>query len=232
MRILTIILTFFLLVNTAFAQYYRVERFENSNRRLEVSGGGNDSICTMWYESGARFVEGRYMFGKMIGAWHYSYESGKPQMTMYFDSLNVRAYKDDKTFKGKLIKSVSQYETGELEKIDNYNNGKHLFTTAFYPNGKVKELITYVDEIPATGVSWYENGSVKEMFNLVKKYTPQKTGGKKETMTVTTEPLVYKRWHENGQIALDGQLDAKGNKTGTWKQYDDQGNVTETIEQR
>jgi antitoxin component YwqK of YwqJK toxin-antitoxin module len=228
-QLLSTIFTIIILSNLCSAQYYRVERFGNGNRSVEVSGGGNDSILTTWHENGARSGEGRYMYGKMIGAWQYFHESGKPQITMFFDSLNIRSYKDDKTIKGKLIKSISFYETGETEKIDNYNDGKHLFTTAFYQNGKVRDLVTYTDEIPTTGVSWYDNGSVKEMYNFVKKFTTTKQG-KKEVTRVATEPLVYKQWHANGQIAIDGQLDAKGNKTGSWKQYDTEGNLTQTTE--
>jgi antitoxin component YwqK of YwqJK toxin-antitoxin module len=223
------ILTLLTLSSVCSAQYYRVERYPSGARSLEVSGGGNDSIMTTWFENGTRSTEGRYMYGKMIGAWQYFHESGKTSMTMYFDSLNVRSYKDDKGFKGKLIKSVSYYETGETEKIDNYNDGKHLFTTAFYLNGKVRDLVTYTDEIPTTGISWYDNGSVKEMYNFTKKFTTTKEG-KKEVTKVRTEPLVYKQWHPNGQIAIDGQLDGKGNKTGAWKQYDTEGNLTQTTE--
>ena len=223
------LLSIFMLCNTSFAQYYRVERFSNGNRSVEVSGGGSDSIMTTWHENGNRSGEGRYMYGKMIGAWHYYHESGKPQITMFFDSLNISSYKEDKTIKGKLIKSVSAYETGETEKIDNYNDGKHLFTTAFYQNGKVRELVTYTDEIPTTGISWYENGSVKEMYSFVKKFTTTKVG-KKDVTRVATEPLVYKQWHANGQIAIDGQLDAKSNKAGAWKMYDTEGNLTQTVE--
>ena len=77
------------------AQYNRVERYASGARNIEVSGSGNDSIMTMWFENGNRSTEGRYMYGKMIGAWQYFHESGKTSMLMYFDSLNVRTYKDD-----------------------------------------------------------------------------------------------------------------------------------------
>ena len=230
MKQIIIIVSILLLMNhTVFAQYERIERYGDGNKRLEVIGSGNDSLATGFYDNGVKQSEGRYMYGKFIGAWHYWHPSGKQQLVMYFDSLSVDSYKNDKQYKGKLIKSVSYYESGEVEKIDNYNEGKQLFTSEYYKNGHIQQLVTYQKEVPATGISWFENGSVQEMSVYYKSYKTEKVNGKEVTHS-TSQTLTYKQWHENGQIAMDGQVDATGKKVGAWRFYDTMGNTMKTEE--
>ena len=78
-QIILSITVLFFFSNTALAQYERVERYCNGNKKLEVVGSGNDSLATGFYESGVKQSEGRYMYGKFIGAWNYWHPSGEKQ---------------------------------------------------------------------------------------------------------------------------------------------------------
>ena len=220
-----------LLANTAFAQkdYYRISRWDDGAKRTEVAGSGNDSLLTGYYQNGNREQEGRYMYGKFIGAWNYWYPNGNKQLVMYFDSLNISTLKTDKVSKGLLIRAIGYHETGEIQRFESYAEGKHIATTSFYKNGHVEALIIYdTNENPSQQTTWYNNGNMKELAMFTKTFKTEKSG-KKEVTHLEMVPLPYKVWHENGQVATNGQVD-NGKKMGVWRNYDTDGNLIKTDE--
>ncbi len=231
MRQILFFVFFSLLANNLFAQkeYYRISRWDDGAKRTEVAGAGNDSLLTGYYQNGNRSEEGRYMYGKFIGAWNYWYPNGGKQMVMYFDSLNIGSIKLDKVSKGLLIRAVGYHETGEIQRYESFADGKKVATTTFYKNGHVESLITYdSNENPLLQTTWYDNGNMKEFAAFTKTFKTVKEG-KKEVTRMEMLPIAYKIWHENGQIATNGQMD-NGKKVGIWRNYDTDGNLTKTDE--
>jgi antitoxin component YwqK of YwqJK toxin-antitoxin module len=150
-------------------------------------------------------------------------------MTMYFDSLNISTIKNDKVSKGMLIRAVGYYETGEIQRYESYAEGKHVATTAFHKNGHVESLTIYdTNENAYQQTTWYDNGNMKELAMFTKSFKTVKEG-KKEVTRMEMLPLPYKVWHENGQVATNGQVD-NGKKVGTWRNYDTDGNLIKTDE--
>lgn len=227
-------LLFFLLLlqqTTVSAQYYRVARWDNGNKHIEVSGsGGNDSIYTEWSEgAGKRQAEGKYMYGKMTGAWQYWYEEGQKQLVMYFDSLDVASYKNEK-IAGKLIKTVKYTQAGEVEAVEQYIDGKKSCFSTYYPNIKIKEFTIFDDNGRAlTATEWYENGAVRSLARYTDDYKKGTKNGK-ETYTLESSKVIYQQWFDTGQIEIDGHVNDKGKKIGAWRTYDRDGNKLKTDE--
>ncbi len=229
-RCILFFLSAILLPNLVKAQEYRRENYwPDGKRHEEVVGRGNDSLYVSWYESGLKREEGRFMYGKMIGTWTFTKPDGKPLYRKDYDSTSIDTYKNRTDWKGKLLRVVMYDEAGNVELIENYNDNKRVAITKFYASGKFQSVTVYnKNEEAMTTTTWFESGSIKEVatFNRTLKIDKRED---KEVAIVVMVPTPFKAWHDNGQLAVDGQ-EENGKPTGEWMYYDPQGNLTKTVE--
>lgn len=111
-----------------------------------------------------------------------------------------------------------------------------------YPDGKPKRVDFYAGEgtakYIARSVFYYESGNRRVEGNYNKegkkngKWTYWYDNGNKWSEGFFTEGLDDKKrtaWHENGELHFTGRLD-KGKRIGTWKFYDEKGNLTKDLD--
>jgi antitoxin component YwqK of YwqJK toxin-antitoxin module len=146
---------------------------------------------------------------------------------MYYDSLSTDLIKASAI--GVIVRIVSYTIDGKLDRIENYSDGLPFVNSEYYANGQMREIIHYEDGAPSGGLCWYANGGINEMFAYKRLYKEQEDTDKK-MVKLAPKRIVYKKWFENGKVAINGQVDAIGNKLGTWYEYDIHGNTLQSIE--
>ncbi len=112
---------------------------------------------------------------------------------------------------------IRYFETGTLSELISFNadeRAKHIIR--FYKNGMVMEEYLPLDSLPkmeAVVWKWYYNNGQIGLHTIVNQ---------------GVQP--YVAYFENGAIMEEGYInDFPGNAVGTWKYWDEKGNLTRTI---
>lgn len=140
--------------------------------------------------------------------------------------------KEDSTFT-----EFAFYEHGGRMIIREFKNGQQdgLFV-AYHNDGAKKNLATFVDgKAHGDFTGWYETGEVytKRSFEngvmtaLANYYRNGQIIG--EVVVEGGEIVSGVYYHENGAIRSEGKI-KNGQRSGTWKTYDEQGELKEVLE--
>jgi antitoxin component YwqK of YwqJK toxin-antitoxin module len=201
--------------------------YPNGNRKRTTIHAQEFEYITEWYEDGTKLLEGALRYDKRVGSWGFFYENGKPQYTMFYDSIATDQIKESTL--GIIVRIKSFDENGKVLRVENFSEGLPFVNSEYYPNGQLRELVNYDKGEPVSGMNWYSNGGVKQMFVFKKDYTTNMVESK-ETVRMKCERVIYKKWFESGRVELDGLVDMKGVKVGTWNEYDKFGNRVNSID--
>jgi len=121
------------------------------------------------------------------------------------------------------------YDTGELYSETTWKSGKCHSSEGFYKSGKIKHTGDYEDPDNSVYKSYYENGQLKsgtDWSNNSDKSWYENGNPKSER---NSKSNIYKEWHENGQIKTEGKTQRGWNRIGTWKYYNEAGELTREL---
>jgi antitoxin component YwqK of YwqJK toxin-antitoxin module len=120
----------------------------------------------------------------------------------------------------KLDEVISEkYPDGKPKRVDYYNgqgDSKYIAKSVFYyesGNKRVEGSYNKDGKKDGKWTYWYDNGN-----KWSEGYFTEGLDDKKRTA-----------WHENGELHFTGRLD-KGKRIGTWKFYDEKGNLTKELD--
>jgi len=139
---------------------------------------------------------------------------------LIFIGLTVSALFLLSACKEKLTSVVeSAYDDGTPQKVLYYKteNGKKILVKSaeYYPNHQPYIEGGYKDgEREGEWKSWYDNGNLWSVGTFKAGVSVGET----------------KTYHENGSLNYSGAYDENGKRTGTWKFYDKDSNLLETID--
>ena len=129
-------------------------------------------------------------------------------MLAYGKLMNLMTYKNDE-LNGSY--KIYAYEKGkQILRYDNtWFNGEIIKETEFYNNGKKKS------SLQKNGVCnyWYETGEKMSEFTNIE----------------NTSVGIQTEWFKNGKINIQGTWNNESKQEGIWKNWDENGNLTETL---
>jgi antitoxin component YwqK of YwqJK toxin-antitoxin module len=110
---------------------------------------------------------------------------------------------------------TSTWPDGSAKREVTIDHGDSTAVRTFYQNGTVEKTGFY-DAGLKTGTwsAFYEDGLLWSEHHY---YQDNQVG-------------LYRTWHPNGQLFMEGSYSEQGNPTGTWTFKDDQGNTIRSLE--
>jgi|GEM_PF-5527388 len=163
----------------------------------------NDGLARYYDDNWELIKKGAFKNGKEEGLWSI-YKGGG----LYFTVSMKYGITDGP--------STIYYPDGTVKSKVDYKNGKldGVFTS-YFPSGNLSDKVTYMEGKPeGLYISYYENGQEKK----VRTYTQGSLQG------------AYKAYHKNGNVQMDAMFNDHGIRTGFTKVYDNDGNLTSTID--
>lgn len=168
---------------------------------------------------------------------------------------NAQSWQEDYYASGKLLHR-GFYIDGQLKVFKNYwENGnveRELIAIdnlrckmiTYYPGGQLRSEITYYEGTEIKERDYFENGTIeldeeidrKEGFILKRiiNYPDSKPKSKMELTDKKQRVYTYIEYYENGKVKEEGTLNFRKDsndyvKNGTWKYYDEQGNLIKSV---
>ncbi|MGZ4034460.1 MAG: hypothetical protein ACXVPY_13410 [Bacteroidia bacterium] len=156
------------------------------------------------------------------------YETGSTIHKGFYEDGHLKVYKNF-------------FPNGNVERSFKLTEYKKCNMQIFYPDGKLKADITYYDGNPQLETDYYENGQIeyieessKNMEYLIQRKSYAQDGKPQEIFELTDpKKKIYskKEYYENGNIKAEGTMKYNPGaidyqKDGDWKDYDEQGKVT------
>ena len=177
------------------------EKWLNGSKKAEALYG--DSILNgsykKWYSNGFPEWEGNYVKDIQVGKWTSYYGNGVKKAEGTYDQTgNPTGVYTAFDHAGNINEQISGYKNGKPNGIQTY----------YFPNGKERSRIII------------EEDKIKHVdcFNL--------SGEKLYTSDEKDSTLIYKYFHPEGSIKLEGKY-KNGLKQGVWKDYYVNGNIAE-----
>ena len=140
---------------------------------------------------------------------------------------------------GQLQNYKNYFPNGQLERIFKVLDDIRSTMTVYYSDGTLKSRVKYKKQYAQVWEDFHKDGSPefyeeydRKIEHIVAQRFYYDNGNPKTTMElVNKKKLIYdkKEYHSNGQVKAEGQLVYNIDmldyqKTGTWKEYDEQGN--------
>jgi antitoxin component YwqK of YwqJK toxin-antitoxin module len=159
------------------------------------------------------------------------YETGGTIHRGLYEDGHLKAYKNF-------------YPNGTIERSFKLVDYKHCNLQIFYKDGKLKSDVTYYEGNPQVWTDYYQNGQIeyteensKSMEYLIMRKSYSEDGKPQEIFEmIDPKKKIYskKEYYENGNIKAEGLMRFNSSvldyqKDGTWKNYDEQGKVTESL---
>lgn len=156
------------------------------------------------------------------------YNSGPMIHKGYYEDGHLKIYKNF-------------YENGNVERVFKVVGLKSSNMQLFYADGKMKSDVTYYKGDPQVWKDFYPSGQIeyeeentKSMEYLIYRRSYAEDGKPQEIFELVDpkkKRYSKKEYHENGKIKAEGELKFNPSvidyqKDGTWKVYDENGNVT------
>lgn len=178
------------------------------NGKIKSTGpyqnGQKDGFWTYYYENGKKEQEGKFKNDVLSGQWNWYYENSQLKKQEFFNN------------KGLLEGPMTEYDSlgVELARGEYYNGKKE--GAWFYQVGDYKEVGSFTLDRP-NGIwqYFYQNGKLA----FVGEFSEGEPRGK------------HTYYHKNGLKKLVGKH-AGGLRHGTWKEFDERGELVEIIQYR
>lgn len=153
------------------------------------------------------------------------------------DKLLHKGYYED----GHLKIYKNYYENGVVERVFKLVGLKSANMQVFYPDGRLKSDVTYYKGEAQIWTDYYPNGQIefseensKDMEYLIYRKSYAEDGKPQEIFElIDAKKKIYskKEYYENGKLKEEGEMKYNPSvidyqKDGTWKIYDESGNVT------
>jgi antitoxin component YwqK of YwqJK toxin-antitoxin module len=147
----------------------------------------------------------------------------------YHDSSNLALTCNEKY--SKTITARGWTESGALDFIACYLDGKYVQTLRFYPTGVLKSIDSYSDNhydgsLYVSAINFRANGTFESEESCSAETTIKRSGDLEIIKSISRVSYI-KRWAETGIIQEEGPI--KDDKPiGEWNYYDAQGRLLRT----
>ncbi|PWT70734.1 MAG: hypothetical protein C5B59_20235 [Bacteroidetes bacterium] len=204
-------------INGSSISYYR-----NGQKKSEVTmvDGKEDGYYTGYFLNGQKQSEGWYRNAEAEGHWISYDELGNVTTKTYYIDGEIGGYKEEfspngkKTFEGHYsngwLESLTQYDTsGQILVVNRFPRGSGKYTL-LYPNGNrmVESHFVYGD-FDGAYTSYYFDGTIESV----------------QFFRSGLQDSIYHSYSYGGKTNTIGHFD-KGKKTGEWKYFDEDGNLS------
>ena len=198
----------------------------SKEKSIEYAEGKKNGLEKSYSEEGVILSEVPFKAGIQNGLANYFYTSGE----LYREVPFVDGKEQGKGFeyaKNGTIITLLNYEKGfirSIERINRYNaqQKKKALWVDFWPNGKRKTEGYYTNGVK-NGIFKYYNS--KGRLEKIEKYR----GGELLTDADEAELLdIRKEYYQSGKLKLVGSY-KNGSKQGTFREYDEEGNVVQSF---
>lgn len=182
-----------------------------------------DGYFINYYNNGAVANEGWYVAGDRQGTFLYYNERGDLTTRTYYLNDKVSGVQEY-FYPGRKPSYTEYYDTDWFRKLVQFDTTGKILSESALHQGKGKLLFKHFNGKPhiESEYDYYVLNGVYRVTNgdgSIKSISYYKNGN---------PDSIYKAWYPDGTMQLEGRYDKDGKRTGTWKTYWENGQLSET----